>query len=71
MSALPNWLFDNFLFHPWPGRWLDHDRWHLFCVGLCIALALVAAGLFMLEDRLRRLGSPLPRRWVERTCLIL
>jgi hypothetical protein len=62
MSALPAWLFDNFLFRPWPGRWLAGSAWHPFCVGLSVALSLVASGLFLLEQRMLRLGCAPPER---------
>jgi hypothetical protein len=56
MSALPDWLFDNFLFRPWPGRWFAAQTWNQVCIAAAIALSLGASGLFMLERRALRLG---------------
>ena len=61
MSA-PDWLFDNFLFHEWPGRWFAGKVWHQFCIAATIALSLAASGLWMLERRALRLGCAPPER---------
>ena len=55
---LPDWVFENFLFRPLPGRWFEADHWHGFVTGLSIALSLGSSALWMLEQRARRLGQP-------------
>jgi hypothetical protein len=61
-AALPDWLFENFLFSTWPGRWLQGGPWEQFSTALSIALSLGASGLWMLEERARRIGHHVPER---------
>jgi hypothetical protein len=70
-GALPEWLFDNFLFKPWPGRWLARDNWEELTLALSIALPLGGAGLFMLEERARRMGQAVPARLYKGVCVAL
>jgi hypothetical protein len=60
--ALPQWVFDNFLFKEWPGRWLAAENWRQFTLGVSIALSLGASGLLMLEQRARRIGYAISER---------
>lgn len=62
--GLPEWVFDNFLFKPWPGRWFAADNWRQLTIGLSITLSVGASALFMLEQRARRIGY----RPSERLC---
>jgi hypothetical protein len=71
MLALPDWIFDNFLFRPWPGRWLAADNWSMFTTSLSIAISLGASALLMLEERARRLGRPASRRIERGVCIAL
>lgn len=57
-----DWLFDNFLFRPWPGKIFQRGTWEGVTNGISIGLALGVAGLFMLERRARRLGLPLSEK---------
>jgi hypothetical protein len=67
--ALPDWLFENFLFRPLPGRWFAGNHWHGLVTGLLIALALGSSALWMLEERLRRLGHPISKRTIRGVCI--
>jgi hypothetical protein len=60
--ALPHWVFDNFLFNEWPGRWFAAENWRQFTLGFSIGLSLLASGLLMLEQRARRIGYIIPER---------
>jgi hypothetical protein len=68
---LPGWVFDNFLFRPWPGRWLQSGNWSQFTTGLSLSLSLGASALFMLDERARRLGRPASRRVRRAVCCTL
>jgi hypothetical protein len=68
LSALEpmDWLFDNFLFHAWPGRVFMRATWEGITKGTSIGLALVVSGLLILERRARRLGTNLPEKRCKR-----
>ncbi len=66
---LPDWLFENPLFRPLPGRWLQAGPWNQLMLGLSIGLPLIASGLLLLEARARRLGQPPSERLVRRLCI--
>jgi len=68
---LPDWLFDNFLFGLWPGSWLGRNVFSAFTTSLSIGMSLAASGLFMLAERARRLGRPVPERWERGVCVAL
>jgi len=63
--------FDRFMFGRWPGHFFQNDFFHNVTIGLSIGLALVAAGLLMLEQRARRLGRPVPERTARRVGIAL
>ncbi len=67
--SLPEWVFDNFLFRPWPGRWLANAAWSQFTTSLSMGLSLGASGLFMLEQRARRLGLRTSARLERALCV--
>ena len=71
MHALPDWLFDNFAFGTWPGRWLARNAFSELTTTLSIALSLLASALFMLDERARRLGRPASRRMERLVCVAL
>lgn len=71
MLALPDWLFDNFLFREWPGRWLADSAFKQFTTSVSIASSLGSSALFLLEQRARRLGHPVSRRATTAACLII
>jgi hypothetical protein len=71
ISLLPEGVFDGLLFRPWPGRWLANGNWSAFCVSLSIGLSLGASALFMLDERLRRLGRPISPRLSRAVCVAL
>jgi hypothetical protein len=54
------------LFGHWPGKIFQSEFFHNFTIALSIGLALVAAGLLMLEQRAKRLGQPIPERTARR-----
>ncbi|MEY4549147.1 MAG: hypothetical protein RL685_5342 [Pseudomonadota bacterium] len=66
--TLPDWVFENFLFRPVPGRWLAAGPWRQFVTGFCIALPLLASGLLLLEQRARRLERAVSPRLVRTLC---
>src|SRR4051794_40889272 len=66
---LPDWVFENFLFRPWPGRGFAGDHWHGLVTGLSIAVSLGSSALWMLEQRLRRLGRPISPRTIRAVCI--
>lgn len=68
---LPHWLFDNFLFRHWPGRWLAENNWRQFTLGLSIVISLGCSGLCMLEQRARRIGLDVPERWCKAVGLVI
>lgn len=67
--ALPDWLFENPLFRPLPGRWLAAQPWNQLMIGLCIGLPLIASGLLLLEARARRLQQPISPRLARGVCI--
>ncbi len=69
--GLPDWVFDNSLFHPWPGRWLANGAFRQYTITLSIGLSLGGSALFMLEQRARRLGRPFSRRVQRAACIAL
>src|SRR5262245_13220185 len=71
LPTLPDWLFDNFLFGSWPGSWLGRNVFSAFTTSLSIGMSLTASGLFMLAERARRLGRPVPERWERGVCVAL
>jgi len=71
MTALPDWVFENFLTRPWPGSWLAGGAFDRFTTGLSIGLSLCASGLFILDERRRRLGRPFSARATRAVCVAL
>jgi hypothetical protein len=69
--ALPAWLFDNFLFEPWPGRWLAEGPWRQLTTGISIAISLGASGLLLLEQRARRIGYVVSERLCKAVAVAL
>jgi hypothetical protein len=67
----PLHFFNNLLFGVWPGEFFKHDPFNNFTIFLSIGIALVTAGLLMLEPRLRRLGHPVPERTARRIGIFL
>src|SRR5688572_302845 len=61
----PEWV-DNLLFRPWPGRWFAANAFRQFTLGLSICLSLGASGLFLLEERARRIGHVISERTQRR-----
>jgi hypothetical protein len=59
-------LFDNFLFHDWPGSVFARSSWTMVTNTLSIGLSLVVSGLLLLEQRARRLGRSLPEKGCRR-----
>lgn len=57
-----DWLFDNFLFRPWPGRIFARSTWQGVTNSLSIGLSLSVSALVLLEQRARRLGAGPPER---------
>ncbi|HTV17535.1 MAG TPA: hypothetical protein VMG12_02660 [Polyangiaceae bacterium] len=68
---MPDWLFDNFLFGTWPGRWLARNTFGEFTTTLSIGISLVSSALFMLDERARKLGRPVSQRVERAVCLTL
>jgi hypothetical protein len=64
-------LFDNFLFHDWPGRIFARGSWTMITNTLSIGLSLTASGLLLLEQRARRLGRSLPEKPCRRAGVVL
>jgi hypothetical protein len=64
-------LFDNFLFHDWPGRIFARPTWTTVTDSLAVGLSLVVSGLLMLEQRARRLGRGFPERRCRRVGVAL
>jgi hypothetical protein len=54
-----DWLFESFLFRPWPGTLFVRSTWAAITDSMSIGLALVASGLLLLDQRARRLGRGL------------
>jgi hypothetical protein len=61
-----DWLFDNFLFHDWPGSIFVRSTWTATTTSLSVGLSLVVSGLLLLEQRARRLGRSLPEKRCRR-----
>jgi len=74
-SADPfGFLFDNFLFHPWHFQVggqdvFAGDNWNQTMYYFRIGLALVLAGLLVIEARAKRLGERLPERTTKRLAI--
>jgi hypothetical protein len=51
-----DWVFDNFLFRPWPGKIFERASWHAITDTLAVGLSLTVSGLLLLDQRSRRLG---------------
>jgi hypothetical protein len=74
-SAGPfDFFFDNFLFHPWSYKLFGqdvfaHDNWERTMLFFRIGLALVLAGLLMIEARGKRLGERLSERTTKRVAI--
>jgi hypothetical protein len=71
LPRLPDWLFDNLFFRHWPGEWLAANTFGQLMTSLSIGLSLGASALFLLEQRLRRLGRPLSERLARAVWLSL
>lgn len=70
-SAGPLEWLDTLLFKRWPGSALQREPFRQFCVALSIGVALLGAGLLMLEQRARRIGQPIPERVARRVGIAL
>lgn len=70
LLGLPEFI-DALLFKQWPGAVFQRDTFQAFTVALSIGIALVSAGLLMLEQRAKRLGYPVPERVVKRIGIAL
>src|SRR5262245_5149715 len=64
-------FFNRILFGHWEGRFFQNPFFHDFTVALSIGVALVAAGLLMLEQRAKRLGYPVPERTARRIGIVV
>jgi hypothetical protein len=67
----PNWLYNNFLFRDWQGRFFEKSFFETFTLAVAIGLSLFTAGLFLLERRARALGKPIPERNARRCGIVL
>lgn len=61
-TADPLSVLDGVLFKRWPGAVFQRDAFRNFTVAVSIGISLVAAGLWMLEQRAKRLGQPVSPR---------
>lgn len=66
-----DWMFDNFLFHSWPGAFFARNNWESFTNGVAIGLSLITSALLLLEQRARRLGVKVPERQQRRIGILL
>ncbi len=64
------WL-NTLFFKRWPGYAFQRDQFQNFTTFLSIGIALVAAGLLMLEQRAKRIGHPVPERTARRIGIVL
>jgi hypothetical protein len=64
-------LFDNFLFHSWPGRIFMRSNWEGVTNALSMGLSLTVSALLLVEQRARRLGAALPEKQCRRLGLAI
>src|SRR5688572_24339299 len=62
----PAELFKRVLFGHWSGKLFQTEVWNQATLALSIGVALVTAGLLLLEQRAKRLGVSIPEKAARR-----
>lgn len=59
-------IFNRILFGHWPGKLFQSDNFNQFTLFLSIGVALIAAGLLLLEQRAKRMGVSISEKTARR-----
>jgi hypothetical protein len=65
---VPEWL-NQWLFKPWPGHWLERDQFEDILYGTGVGIALITAGLLIVEQFVRRAGVKINAGTVKWLCI--